>query len=261
MIRALIADDEALSRRALHQMLERHADVEIVAECRDGAEARQAIAQLAPDVAFLDIRMPLATGLDLARGREARGRTLVVFVTAFDEFALPAFDADAADYLTKPLTEARFDETLDRVRARVNLRRDAARAVGQPENRDDSAFVPYLVARVGATNIVIPLDTIDYIEADDVYAAVISRNKRQLVRAPLDVLERRLDPRLFARIHRSYIVRLDRVVSFRRRPRGGAELVLVGGTTLPVSRRRSAHVMRLLSLDLAVAASDASSPP
>jgi two-component system, LytTR family, response regulator len=247
VIRALIADDEALSRRALQQLLARHDDVEIIAECRDGAEARQAIARLAPDVAFLDIRMPVETGIDLARARGDRSRTLVVFVTAFDEFALPAFDADAADYITKPLTEARFDEALERVRVRVKLLRDAARATTALEARDGAGFASHLVARTGTTDVVIPLDSIDYIEADDVYAAVVARNKRQLVRTPLDALERTLDPRYFTRIHRSYIVRIDRVVAVRRRARGGAELLLAGGKTLPVSRRRRARVAHLFS--------------
>lgn len=249
MIRALIADDEALSRRALQQMLARHDDVEIVAECRDGAEAQDAIAMLEPDVAFLDIRMPLVTGLDLARERGDRNRTLVVFVTAFDDFALPAFDVDAADYLTKPLTEARFDEALARVRARVALRRDpeppdGANGAGAGSRE---SYLPHLVARVGMTDVVIPLEAIDYIEADDVYAAVISRGKRQLVRTPLDALERALDPRQFLRVHRSYIVRIDRVVAVRRRARGGAELALASGTALPVSRRRRARVVELFA--------------
>ncbi len=248
MIRALIADDEALSRRALHQLLARHADVEIVAECHDGTEARQAMETLAPDVAFLDIRMPLETGLDVALAREHRARTLVVFVTAFDKFALPAFEADAADYLTKPLTEARFDETLARVRERVKIRRDAERFAEAAEG-PDAARTEYpsrLVTRVGLADVVIPIETIDYIQADDVYAAVVSRGKRQLVRAPLDTLEQSLDPRVFVRVHRSYIVRIDRVVALRRRTQGGAELVVEGGAVLPVSRRRRARVARSL---------------
>ena len=247
MIRALIADDEELSRRALRQMIERHADVDIVAECGDGAEAQDAIAALGPDVAFLDIRMPLATGLELARGRADRGRTLVVFVTAFDSFALPAFDVDAADYLTKPLTEARFDAALARVRERVQLRRDADRLGVDDDAAAErrSRYASHLVSRVGMTDMVIPLDAIDYIEADDVYAAVVSRNKRHLVRTPLDGLEQQLDPTQFVRVHRSYIVRIDRVVALRRRGRGGAELALASGMALPVSRRRRARVAEL----------------
>jgi two-component system LytT family response regulator len=242
MIRALIADDEELSRRALQQMLRRHADVEIVSECRDGAEAREALATLAPDVAFLDIRMPLASGLDLAATRDRRATTLIVFVTAFDKFALPAFDADAADYLTKPLTEARFDETLARVRERVRTQRAADHSRTAAEKR----YAPHLMARVGSADVVIPLQSIDYIEADDVYAAVVSRGKRQLIRIPLDTLEHTLDPRVFVRIHRGYIVRIDRIGLMRRHTGGGADLVMVSGAVLPVSRRRRAHLAELL---------------
>lgn len=246
MIRALIADDEALSRRALHQLLTRHADVEIVAECRDGTEAREAIETLEPDVAFLDIRMPLETGLDVARDREHRTKTLVVFVTAFDKFALPAFETDAVDYLTKPVAEARLQTALDRVRERVRTRRDAERFVEETAVDAVDAYPSRLVTRIGLADVVIPLDTIDYIQADDVYAAVVSRAKRQLVRTPLDALERSLDPRVFMRVHRSYIVRIDRVVALRRRSKGGAELVVEGGAVLPVSRRRRARVARSL---------------
>jgi two-component system LytT family response regulator len=244
VIRALVADDEELSRRVLQQLLRRHADVEIIAECRDGAEAREALERLEPDVAFLDIRMPLENGLELARARE-RGKTLVVFVTAFDKFALPAFDADAADYLTKPLTEERFDETLERVRSRVAARRAAERlADGKPGATREKPYASRLVARVGMRDVIIPLETVDYIEAEDVYAAVVSGAKRQLIRAPLDVLERTLDPIAFARIHRSYIVRIDRVTALHRHAGSGAEVV-VGGAVLPVSRRRRARVAEL----------------
>jgi two-component system LytT family response regulator len=238
MIRALIADDEELSRRALHQLLARHADVEIVAECADGEAARAAIDALRPDVALLDVRMPLGSGLDVARGRAARARTLIVFVTAYDQFALPAFDVEAADYLTKPLTESRFDAMLDRVRGRVAVRRLADRGAAASERP------AALVSRVGASDVVIPLDTVDYIEADDVYAAVVVRGKRHLVRRSLDALEQSLDPAAFARIHRSYIARVDRVAAVRRRD-DRMELVLTDGAVLPVSRRRRAAVAAL----------------
>jgi two-component system, LytTR family, response regulator len=236
MIRALIADDEELSRRALSQLLRRHPDVEVVAECRDGAEAREALEKFKPDVAFLDIRMPLETGLDVATARDRAHETLIVFVTAFDKFALSAFDADAMDYLTKPLTEPRFDETLSRVRERVRVRRAAEQPGGSTST--EPRYAPHLVARTATTDIIIPLETIDYIQADDVYAAVFSRGKRLLIRQPLDALEDVLDPHAFARVHRSYIVRLDRVVAVNRGDGTSAEVVLSTGIVLPVSRRR-----------------------
>jgi two-component system LytT family response regulator len=244
MISALIADDEELSRRALQQLLGRHEDIQIVAECRDGVEAREALESLQPDVAFLDIRMPLESGLDVALTRDRRGRTLVVFVTAFDKFAVPAFDADAADYLTKPLTETRFDETLARVRDRLRDRRAAEQLAGS--SSFDRQYVSHLVARTTTADLIIPLESIDYIQADDVYAAVMSRGKRHLIRQPLDTLEESLDPREFARVHRSYIVRLDRVAAVRRGDGTTAEIVLANGTTLPVSRRRRAALAEWL---------------
>jgi len=239
VIRALIADDEELSRRALRQLLSRHADIQIVAECRDGEETRAAMASLRPDVALLDVRMPLGTGLDVARDRPGAERTVVVFVTAYDQFALPAFDVEAADYVTKPLSEPRFDAMLDRVRRRLSVRQLADHAAAAAR-----AAAP-LVAHVGSTDVLIPLDAVDYIEADDVYAAVVARGKRQLVRTSLDALEQTLDPRLFVRTHRSYIVRIDRVVAMRRRG-PAVELALTTGAVLPVSRRRRAAVARLL---------------
>jgi two-component system LytT family response regulator len=222
VIRVVIADDEPLSRRVVQQLLARHADVTVVAECADGEAVREAVARERPDVLFLDIQMPLGSGLELARERDARTGPLVVFVTAYDAFALPAFEVDAVDYLTKPLVEARFDAALERVRDRMRGRR---------------THVAHLVARVGARDLLIPVETIDWIEADDVYAAVMTRGRRLLVRTPLDVLERSLDPQAFARIHRSYIVRLDRVAEVRHSA-SGPSLVLRGGATLPVSRRR-----------------------
>jgi len=248
VIRAIIADDEALSRRLVHQLLERHTDVAIVAECADGEETREAIVTHEPDVVFLDIRMPVESGLDVARSREPRTGPFVVFVTAYDRFALPAFETDAADYLTKPLTEERFDAALERVRSRMRERQHARRYEeiaslnGAPEPR----YLPHLVSRVGTRDLIIPLDSVEYIEADDVYAAVIAGARRHLVRTPLDALERALDPAVFVRIHRSYIVRLDRVTEVRRDKKRGPELVLDSGASLPVSRRRRAMIDTLL---------------
>ena len=236
MIRAVIADDEALSRRLVRQLLDRHPDVSVIAECADGAAARDALATLAPDVVFLDVRMPVESGLDVARRREAATGPMVVFVSAYDRFALPAFETDAVDYLTKPLTEERFDAALNRVRDRLRLRRLAAAAGADGE--PSPARLTHLVSRIGARDVVIPLETVDFIEADDVYAAVIAGGRRYLVRTALDALERGLDPASFIRIHRSYIVRRDRIREVRRA--NGAELVLDDGTVLPVSRRRRA---------------------
>jgi two-component system, LytTR family, response regulator len=230
VIRAIIADDEPLSRRAVHQLLTRHDDVRILAECGDGEAVLDAIVEHRPDVLFLDVRMPLASGLDVARRRDAKTGPLVVFVSAFDEFALPAFEVDAVDYVTKPLMEDRFDAALSRVRDRLRGRR---------------TYPQHLVSRVGPRDVVVRLDAVDYIEAEDVYAAVHAGGKHYLVRVSLDRLEESLDPDVFVRVHRSYIVRAARVAAVRRDAAGSTEL-LVGETTIPVSRRRRSAIEAIL---------------
>lgn len=221
-IRALVVDDEPLSRRAMRQLLAAHPDVEVIAECGDAVEARAWMATDAPDVVFLDIRMPGMSGLELAAGREA-GRPLVVFVTAYEAFALPAYDAEPVDYITKPVVQDRLDRAVARVRERLGA--EAARP-GR-----------HLVARVRDRDVIVRLDEVDYIEADDVYAAVHAGGRKLLVRRALEALERELDAR-FVRVHRGYIVRLDRVMAVRVRPGGKRELQLAGGAAIPVSRRR-----------------------
>jgi two-component system LytT family response regulator len=236
-LRVLIADDEALSRRLLHLLLARHPDVEIVAECADGESARTAIAEFDPDVAFLDIRMPVASGLDVARAQHGKGTPLVVFVTAFAQFALPAFEVEAVDYIEKPLNEARCDSALARVRERLRQRRAA----------DSKPRMGHLMSRVGTRDNVILLDAVDYIVADGVYAAVMSLGKRHLVRRSLGLLAKDLDASAFVRVHRSYIVRVDRIRTLTKDRRGHMTIALRDGVRVPVARRRRAAVRALLN--------------
>ena len=222
MMRALIVDDEPLSRRAMRQLLRAHADVDVIGECRDAIEAKDEIASSRPDVVFLDIKMPGLSGLDLARA-QGKPWPLVVFVTAYESYALPAFDVDAVDYVDKPVIQARLDRALQRVRDRL--------AMTQPPRAE------HLTARVRDQDVVIRLDAVEFIEADDVYAGVHAGGRRYLVRRSLDALERDLDPR-FVRVHRSYIVRVDRVAAIRQLGGGKRELVLNTGAIVPASRRR-----------------------
>lgn len=240
MIRALVVDDEPLSRRAVRQMCARHDDVVVVAECRNGMEAAAVLRHSSVDVAFLDVRMPRVSGLDVARWRSGIQLPLVVFVTAYDEFALPAFETAALDYLTKPLNPARFAVALDRVRAQLRLL-----ARPSPAIEHEPTFLQDLVARFRDRDVLLPVESIDYIAADDVYAAVHSRAGVHLVRQSLDFLEERLDPSLFVRVHRSYIVQVHCVTMIRRTPHGRV-LVMRGGAEVPVSRRRTEAIRRVL---------------
>jgi two-component system LytT family response regulator len=221
-IRVLVVDDEPLARRGIRQLLAKHRDITVVGECRDGREAVRAIETLAPDLVFLDIQMPGLDGFAAIRAHGADRMPAIVFVTAHDEFAVRAFDVNAVDYLVKPLSEARFEATLKRVRQRLRL----AEAAGTG-----------LVVPTATGQLVLDASEIDWIEARDYYAGVHTGGKRYLVRESLRSLERRLNPAHFVRVHRGAIVRLDRVRELRARPGGGSVAVLRDGARVPVSRR------------------------
>lgn len=241
-MRVLIADDEPLARRALTQLLVRHPDVVIAAECSDGAEAREMLMRQSFDVALLDIRMPELSGLDAAAAADGQ-RPLIVFVTAHQEFGVPAFERGAVDYLLKPVTEERVDAALARLRERLAADADAARYRALADGA--SRYTDRVVARVGDRDVIIPVAAVDLIAADDVYAAVHAAGRRYLVRRPLDDLEQSLSPAQFIRVHRSYIVSRD-AVSAVRHAAGNVVVELRNGATIPVSRRRRAEVTRLL---------------
>jgi len=239
-MRVLIADDEPLARRALAQLLVKHTDVEIAGECTDGAEVSDALDRVRADVLLLDIRMPELSGLDAARLVDG-ARPLIVFVTAHDEFGVPAFERGAVDYLLKPVTQERVDATLGRLRARLTADEDAERYRALSSTQ---TYADRLVARVGNREIIIPVDRIELIVAEDVYAAVHAAGRRYLVRTSLDELEAALSPERFVRVHRSYIVPSAAVVALRRAG-GNVALELRNGATVPVSRRRRRAVERL----------------
>jgi two-component system LytT family response regulator len=243
-LRCVVVDDEPLSRRAMLQLLDARDDVVVVGEYASALELDAAAT--AADVVFLDIEMPMRSGIEvateIARTVHGAARPLVVFVTAHDEYAVTAFDADAVDYLTKPVASARLARALARVRERrqVAAREASESAMRLPES---------LVARVGTREVVIPLADVALLEADGVYAAVHLHGRRYLLRRSLNDLERTLGALEFLRVHRSYLVRRTAIVEVRA-GRGGAqrEVVLASGAVVPVSRRQHAAVARALTL-------------
>lgn len=220
-IRALIVDDEPLARRGIRQLLAPYRDVSVVGECRDGREAARALAGGAVDLVFLDVQMPGLGGLDLVALQGSARMPLVVFVTAHQQYAVRAFEAQALDYLVKPLSEARFGVTMARL-----YRRLRERPLGSP-------------IAVPTADGVLLLDPgeVDWIEAADDHAIIHVGPAVHRVRQSLAALEVRLDPERFVRVHRSAIARLDRVREVRDRT-----LVLRDGTELPLGRRRAAQV-------------------
>lgn len=247
-IRAVIADDEPLARRGIRQLLAPHPDVMVIAESRNGREAVKALRTLKPDLLFLDIQMPEMDGFGVLSEIGAEHMPAVIFVTAYDTFAVQAFEAHALDYLIKPLQESRFTEALERMRERlrsaeaVELSRklSALLAMRENERAKQRILIP-----TSAGELVLDADEIDWIEADDYYAAIHARGGRHLIRESLASLEQRLDPARFVRAHRSAIVNMDRVREVRREASETC-LVLHNDTRVSVSRRQRDQVMRRL---------------
>ncbi len=254
-IRALVVDDEPLARRGVRQLLSEHAGFVVVGECRDGPEAVKALARIRPDVVFLDVQMPGMNGLQVTRLFGVDRMPLVVFVTAHDQFAVRAFEAAAVDYLVKPISAARFGAAIRRVRERLQARdaMAASRRLQQLEQLMNAqglgaAEGELITVNDGPVMRVLQPNEVDWIAADDYCALVHSGENTYRIRESLDSLEGRLRPEAFARVHRSSIVRLDRVRELRTDPgTSDAQVVLRDGTVLAVSRRRLARLRRRLA--------------
>ncbi|NCT69531.1 MAG: response regulator transcription factor [Xanthomonadaceae bacterium] len=233
--RGVIAEDEELLRTALSSLLkETWPQMKIVAECEDGASALESIAELQPDVAFLDIRMPGLTGIEVARAMaEASPRTQVVFVTAYDQYAIDAFEQGAIDYLLKPITRERLLATVQRIQARV--------AAGHPDGATLDALLRHLSARQGTPDKpplawitasagkdtkLIMVDDVAYFQADNKYTTVMTADGESLLRTPLRELLDALDTNTFKQIHRSTIVNMKQVASVSRDDAGRGRLKL-----------------------------------
>lgn len=255
-IRALIVDDEPLARRGLELRLAQAEGVEIVGQCGDGASAIAAVHRLQPDVMFLDVQMPGADGFDTLRAIPASAMPLVVFVTAYDHFALRAFEAAAIDYLLKPVDDERLYQALDRVRHELAQRASGThcaqllRLLGELDGRGpltleqalDPAYAAQLrrdnrlVVREGGRVVRVDIDSLRWIDAAGDYMCLHTDGETLVLRATMSELERRLDPRRFARIHRSTIVNLRRVVEMRPHTNGESFLRLDCGQELKLSR-------------------------
>ncbi|HET9158920.1 MAG TPA: LytTR family DNA-binding domain-containing protein [Myxococcaceae bacterium] len=242
-LRALVVDDEPLARRTLCELLERERDVEVVGVCGDGSTATEAIRSGRPDLLFLDVQMPELDGFGVLRAVRDVQVPAVVFVTAFGEHAVRAFDEEATDYLVKPFDDDRFGRALERARSRI----EAVRRESSPEPGPSRWLERFAVDCAGRISI-IPVDTVEWIEAQDYYVQIHAEGKEHLLRESLRNLETRLDPRRFARVHRSAIVNVECVKQLRRRTHGEYVLVLGDGTELKLSRTHRDQLQLLLGM-------------
>ena len=246
-IRTLLVDDEVLARLALRQALAAHTDVQIVGECGNANEALQAIAALEPALVFLDIRMPGMDGFKLLHKLKPETLPMVVFATAYGQHALRAFDADAVDYVLKPIDQARFDQAMARVRRVWSGMQTAAPATGAPPS-SPPAHAQRISVRVGESIRVIATDDIDWIRADGNYVHIHVAGVRYLHRETLSHLLEALDPRRFLRIHRGTLVNVERILEIHPLFQGNAEVVLRDGTRLNLSRRFRAQARMALGM-------------
>ncbi|MFO7276905.1 MAG: LytTR family DNA-binding domain-containing protein [Pseudomonadota bacterium] len=256
-IRTIIVDDEALSRRGLALRLRHAPDFEIVAECANGREALEAITAHRPDVVLLDIQMPGMSGFDVLARIPLEVMPIVVFVTAYDQYAIRAFEARAVDYLLKPVDDARFAAALEHVREHIDARNAAdqrdrlfgliAEIAGTGEIALDELLArgraalerthaDVLPIRQGRETLRIPTESIDWIDAAGDYMCIHAGGQTHVLRSTMKELEELLDPAVFQRVHRSTIVNLRRVRSLRAHMNGEYFLTLEGGHELKLSR-------------------------
>jgi two-component system, LytTR family, response regulator len=246
ILRVVIVDDEPLARRRLKALLKAEPSVEVVGESEDGESALEAIRRLRPDLVFLDVQMPGLDGFDVIELLEPDACPAVIFVTAYDQYAMRAFDVHAADYLLKPFERGRLRKALARASAlagsadtpkRLHALVDTVRA-HQPLRR----FLVKTPGRVYAVRV----DDVESMEAAGHYVELRTPNGAHLVRESMATLERRLDPARFVRIHRSTIVNVDKVIELRPAFHGEFEVVLAGGRRLRCSRTYAADLTRVL---------------
>jgi two-component system LytT family response regulator len=224
-IRTIVVDDEAPARSNLTVLVRRDPELELAGEFGSGEEALAGIRALQPELVFLDVEMPECDGFDVLASLGAKLPPAIVFVTAYDAYAVRAFEAGALDYLLKPFDDVRFDRTLARAKLRI--------AQTQPVQR---AMPPLLVRGAGRITF-ITLAEIDWIESADYYSRVHVGPESHLVRRSLNEFERDLDPAIFCRIHRTAIVRLDRIRGLEINAAGEYDVLMTDGTRLPLSRR------------------------
>jgi two-component system LytT family response regulator len=242
-IRALLVDDEDLARHALRDLLKPHPEVEILDECANGFEAVKAVAEQKPDLIFLDVQMPKLTGFDVL---ELIGNDIpVIFVTAYDQHAMRAFEVHAVDYLLKPVGRERFDAALTRAKNRVSEKKPIPAELAAAA-RPAQQFLERVVVRDGTRVTLIPVAKLDYVEAQDDYVALSTHGAKHLKQQTIASLEAGLDPARFVRIHRSYIVNFERVTRIEPYGKDSRLAILTDGTRLPVSRTGYARLKSLL---------------
>ncbi|MEN3335287.1 MAG: two-component system, LytTR family, response regulator [Blastocatellia bacterium] len=248
-IRTLIVDDEPLARRRIRRMLARYPEVDVIGECANGREAIAAIREQQPALVFLDVQMPEIDGFAVLERISAEAMPLVIFVTAYDQYALRAFDVYALDYLLKPFDRRRFDQALQRAKSRLfNERSEVSeRALALLEElRAQQSHLERMVIKAGGRAFFLKTEEIDWVEAEGKYVRLHVGKESYLMREAISQIEAQLDPKRFLRIHRSTIVNLDRVRELQPWFHNDYRVILRDGTELMLSRSCRKRLSELL---------------
>ncbi|HYK36353.1 LytR/AlgR family response regulator transcription factor [Alloacidobacterium sp.] len=251
--RTIVIDDEPLARRGIISRLRPYPQFEVVGECGNGMDALVAIAEHHPNLIFLDVQMPEMDGFEMLENLPTDERPAVIFLTAFDQYALRAFDVHAADYLLKPIDDIRFAEAIDRVQRVMQMEKGTTLGdrleslLSDLHARRPSGNAQRFAIRNGRRIFFVTTNEVEWIEAQGDYAALHVNGKTHLLREPLHILERRLDPSVFVRIHRSTIVRMDQISEMQALANRDCLIRLKDGTTLRVSRSYSERLQEALS--------------
>jgi two-component system, LytTR family, response regulator len=250
MIRALIADDEPLPRERIRTLLAEHSDIEVIGECGDGQEALQTILSERPELVFLDIQMPELDGFEVIKALGPDDLPAIIFVTAFDKYAIRAFEVNAMDYLLKPINAARFEKTVRRALERLAQphAREADRTLLDfvERLRAEQRYTSRFVVRSGAKLSFVRAADVDWIDVADNYVRLHVAGREHLVRDTLKSVEMQLNPEAFIRVHRSIIINLDRVESVEPYSHGEYLVTMTDGMKLTTSRSYSERLRRLL---------------
>ena len=242
-IRTIIVDDEDLARQVIREMLTSHPEIEIVGECANGFDAVKAVTELKPDLMFLDVQMPKLDGFEVLE--LIADDVAVIFATAYDEHAIRAFEVHAVDYLLKPFRAERLNAALERAKNRMGKKPASA-----PEQLARTArsgeYAERIVVKDGTRVHIFPALKLDYAEAQDDYVALASQGKKYLKQQTISSLETSLDPRCFVRVHRSYLVNLERVTRLEPYGKDSHVVILSDGSRLPVSRAGLARLKDFL---------------
>ncbi len=249
-IRVLLVDDEPLAREMIREMLKDDSTAEVVAECVNGREAIEAIQEHNPDLIFLDVQMPEIGGFEVLEALKSVHMPHVIFVTAYDQYAVRAFEVHALDYLLKPFDRDRFDSAWRRAKAHIlstrNGEMDQRILAILEELKAGSKYIERLVIKSGGRVFFLDTDDIDWIEAEGNYVSVHTGKKSHLLRETISSLEAQLDPKKFLRIHRSSIVKIDRIKELQPWFHGEYRVILMDGTQLTLSRNYRENLQEAL---------------